>query len=148
MHTRDHFLVLPSAQTPDAHTHTHAHTHTQAHTLTHPSVLMQRVSGPDRKQRELVRETEQGLRTGLFGKRKGGGGGGRGRAGGPSPLFNGRVNKSLVKLSGPQPRVFTALVSITNKSRIPLTASTITTAQLPLLPLFPLSCLALLGTAN
>lgn len=46
---------------------------------------------------------------------------GRGRrTGGPSLLFNGRVNKSLVKLSGLQPRVFTALVSITNKSRIAL----------------------------
>jgi len=62
---------------------------------------------------------------GLLGKRKeerAGGGGrvvwGRGRGGGPTLLFNGRVNKSLVKLSGPQPRVFTALVSITNKSRM------------------------------
>ncbi len=72
MHTGDHFLVLPSTQTRDAHTHTHTHTHT----LVHSSVIMQRISGPDRKQRELVRETEQGLRTGLQEKRKGGGGGG------------------------------------------------------------------------
>lgn len=63
---------------------------------------------------------EQKLRMGLLGKRKREEDGGSRRPGGPSLLFNGRVNKSLVKLSGLQPRVFTALVSITNKSRIAL----------------------------
>lgn len=47
---------------------------------------------------------EQKLRMGLLGKRK------------REEDRGGRVNKSRVKLSGLQPRVFTALVSITNKS--------------------------------
>lgn len=60
--------------------------------------------------------------------------------------------KGLAKLSGLQPRVFTTLVSITNKSRIgPSLPSPPPPPQLklPLLPLFfPLSNSALLGTAN
>lgn len=50
-------------------------------------------------------------------------------------LLNQCVNKRLLKLSGLRPGVFTASVSITNKSRLP-----------PSMP--PLSHLALLGTAN
>jgi len=50
-------------------------------------------------------------------------------------LLNKRVNKSLLKLSGQRPGVFTASVSITNKSRLP-----------PLRR--PLSRLSLLGTTN
>lgn len=60
----------------------------------------------------------RGLEWDYWGRERGRRMEGWGWAGGPSLLFNGRVNKSLVKQSGLQPRVFTALVSITNKSRI------------------------------
>ena len=86
---------------------------------------------------------------GLLGKRKREADRGRGSEGGPSLLFNGRVNKSLVKLSGLQPRVFTALVSITNKSRMAPHHHRRHSSATPAAPFFfPLSCLALLGTAN
>ena len=45
------------------------------------------------------------------------GGRGSGWVGRGAVLFSKCVNKSLFKLSGPKPGVFTASVSITNKSR-------------------------------
>lgn len=122
-------------------------THIQKNT--HPSALMQRVSGPDWKQRELVRDGAK-AQNGITGEEEEGGGqAAKGGQGGPSLLFNGRVNKSLVKLSGLQPRVFTALVSITNKSRIALHHHHHHSSPAsPCCPLFPWAALALLGTAN
>lgn len=97
---------------------------------------------------------EQKLKMGLLGKRKREEDkGAKGGQWGPSLLFNGRVNKSPVKLSGLQPRVFTALVSITNKSRIAPnnrapTATAAAAAPLPRLPPFPLSCAGFIGNSK
>ena len=46
--------------------------HTHTHTHTHPSVLMQRVSGPELKQRELVRDGA-GAQNGITGEEEEGG---------------------------------------------------------------------------
>lgn len=64
-------------------------------------------------------------------------------------LFSGCVNKGLVKLSGPQPRVFTALVSITNKIKHRPTATIATTSQLnsPCCP-FPLELPGFIGNSK
>lgn len=124
----------------------HAHTYTYRHI--HPSVLMRRASGSDQKQRELVRDGT-GAQNGITAGEEEGGGWGWGGMRQGTDVWT----KGLAKLSGLQPRVFTTLVSITNKSRIspslPSPPPPPPQLKLPLLPLFfPLSNSALLGTAN
>lgn len=70
MNERDHFL-LPSPRTHTYRKHTH------------PYALMQRVSGPDRKQRELVRDGAE-AQNGITGEgEEGGGQGAKGGQGAP-----------------------------------------------------------------
>ncbi len=101
--------VQVTATHPHTHTHNNTHTHTHTHSCTPP--LYYWLYGC---KEERLNETE-GICVCVSERETAGGGGRLGRA----LLLNKRVNKSLLKLSAQRPGVFTASVSITNKSRLP-----------------------------